>query len=54
MITLIIKSLKTRNPYDCDEINSKLLKISVNLICSPLALICNKPISTGIFPERLK
>jgi hypothetical protein len=36
------------------EISTKLLKISANYICSPLTYICNKSISTGIFPEQLK
>jgi hypothetical protein len=31
-----------------------LLKISANYICCPLTYICNRSISTGIFPERLK
>jgi len=53
-ITQIIKSLKTKNSSGYDEINTKLLKISVNYICSPITHICNKSISTGIFPERLK
>jgi hypothetical protein len=53
-ITLIIKSLKTKNSSVYDEISTKLLKISVNYICSPITHICNKSISTGIFPERLK
>jgi hypothetical protein len=28
--------------------------ISANYICSPITHICNKTISSGIFPERLK
>ena len=53
-ITRIIKSLKTKNSSGYDEINTKLLKISVNYICSSITHICNKSISTGMFPERLK
>jgi hypothetical protein len=53
-MTQIIKSLKTKNSSGYDEINTKLLKISVNYISSPLTYICNKSISAGIFPERLK
>lgn len=52
-IISIIKSLKTKNS-GYDEISTKLLKISASYICSPLTYICNKSISTGIFPERLK
>jgi len=53
-ITSIIKSIKTKNSSSYDEISTKLLKISANNICSPLTYICNKSVSTGIFPERLK
>jgi hypothetical protein len=50
----IIKSIKTKNSSGYDEISTKLLKISANYICSPLTYICNKSVSTEIFPERLK
>jgi len=50
-ITSIIKSLKTKNSFGYDEISTKLLKISVTYINSPLIYIRNKSISTGIFPE---
>jgi hypothetical protein len=53
-ITSIIKSIKTKNSSGYDEISTKLLKISANYICSLLSYICNKSVSTGIFPERLK
>jgi hypothetical protein len=53
-ITRIIKSFKTKNSSGYDEINTKILKISVHYICSPLTHICNKSISTRNFPEKLK
>ena len=53
-LTTIIKSLKAKNTYGYDDVSTKLLKISVKYICSPLTHICNKAISSGIFPERLK
>ena len=53
-ITSIIKSFKTKNSFGYDEISTKLLKNSVTYLSSPLTYICNKSISTGIFPERLK
>jgi hypothetical protein len=49
-----IKSLKTKNSAGYDEISTKLLKISSHFISSPLTYICNKLISLGIFPDRLK
>jgi hypothetical protein len=53
-IISIIKSLKTKHSHGYDGISTKLLKISARYICSPLTHICNKSISTGTFPERLK
>jgi hypothetical protein len=50
-IISIIKSFKTKISFGYDEISTKLLKISANYKCSPLTHICNKSISTGIFPE---
>ena len=50
----VIKSLKPKNSYGYDGISTKLLKISSAFIISPLTYICNKSISLGIFPDRLK
>jgi hypothetical protein len=50
----IIKSLKTKNSSEYDGISTKLLKISSCFISSPLTYICNKSLSSGIFPDRLK
>jgi hypothetical protein len=50
----IIKSLKTKNSSGYDGISTKLLKISSCFISSPLIYICNKSLSSGIFPDRLK
>jgi len=49
-ITQIIKSLKTKDSSGYDEINTKVLKISVKYTSSPITHICNKSISSGIFP----
>jgi hypothetical protein len=53
-IISIIKSLKTKDSFSYDEVSSKLLKICASYISSPLTYICNKVISTGIFPDHLK
>jgi len=53
-IISIINSLKTKNSFGYDEIIPKILKISANYISSPLTYICNKAISAGVFPDRLK
>jgi len=50
----IIKSLKPKNSSGYDGISTKLLKISSPFITSPLTHICNKSISSGTFPDRLK
>jgi hypothetical protein len=49
-----IKSLKLKNFHGYDEISTKLLKISSPFIISPLTHICNKSLSSEIFPEHLK
>jgi hypothetical protein len=50
----IIKSLKAKNSSGCGGISTKLLRISSSFINLPLTYICNKSISLGIFPDRLK
>jgi len=40
--------------YEYDEVSTKILKISTPFIISALNYICNKAISTGIFPSHLK
>jgi hypothetical protein len=50
----IIKSLKTKNFHGYDEIYTKILKINSPFNSSPLTYICNKSLSSGIFPDRLK
>jgi hypothetical protein len=49
-----IKSLKLNNSHGYDEISIKLLKISSPFIISTLTHTCNKSLSSGIFPDRLK
>ena len=53
-ISKIIKSLKWKNSHGYDEIPTKILKISLPFIISPLTYICNKSLSNGIFPTWLK
>jgi len=50
----IIKSPKSNNLHGYDEIPTKLLKLSFPFILSPLTHICDKSLSLGIFPDRLK
>jgi hypothetical protein len=53
-IKYIIKSLNNKNSSGYDEISSKVLKSSMPYILSPLIHICNRSLSTGIFPSWLK
>jgi hypothetical protein len=50
----IIISLRLKNWYGYDGISTKILKASAPFISSPLNYICNKAITSGIFPTRLK
>jgi hypothetical protein len=49
-VSEIIKSLKWKNSHGYDDITIKLLQISLPYIISPLTYICNRSLSTGIFP----
>jgi len=49
-----IKELKSKKSGGYDEIATKSLKISSLFIVSPLTHICNRMLSTGTFPDRLK
>jgi hypothetical protein len=50
----IIKSLPLKNSSSDNKIPLRILKISMLLIASPLTYLCNKSITTGSFPTRLK
>jgi len=50
----IIKSLKLKNSHGYDEILPRILKISLPYITSPITYLCNKAMSSGIFPTWLK
>jgi len=50
----LIKSLKPKNSSGYDRISTKLIKICSPFMSSPLAHICNKSLSSGIFPDCLK
>ena len=49
-----ISSLKIKEYSGCDEVSTKILKISAPFISSPLKYICNKSMLSGTFPTRLK
>jgi hypothetical protein len=53
-IEKIIKSLKTKDSIGYEEITTKILKLSAPYISSPLTYVCNKILSDGIYPDRLK
>jgi len=49
----ITKSLKIKNSHGYGGISTKNLKVSIHYISSPLTYICNRMLSSGIFPTRL-
>jgi len=49
-----MKSLKIKNSHGYVGIRTKLLKLSMHYISSPLTYVCNRMLSSGIFPTRLK
>jgi hypothetical protein len=53
-IERIIRSLKLESSFGYDGISTKILKASAPYISSPLNYICNKAITSGIFPTPLK
>jgi hypothetical protein len=50
----IIKSLKTENYHGYYEIPTKIIKLRSPFISSSLTYMCNKLLSSGISPTRLK
>jgi len=50
----ITKSLKIKNSRGYDGISKNILKLSIHYISSPLTYICNRILSSGIFPTRLR
>jgi Notch-like protein len=50
----LLNPKKGKNSNGCDEISTKILKVSVPYIISPLTYICNKSLSQGVFPDALK
>ena len=50
----ITKSFEIRNLHGYDAMSTKILKLRIHYISSPLTYICNMMLSSGIFPTRLK
>ena len=50
----VVKSLKPKGSHGYDEIPTKILKLSIPYILSPLTYLRNLMISTGTFPTPLK
>jgi len=53
-IDKIIKSLKAKHSYGCNEISTKVPEISSSLLYISLNYIFNRAVSKGIFPGGLK
>ena len=53
-ITKIITSLKSKNSSGHDNINSKFVKLIKQDIISPLVILFNKSLETGVVPDLMK
>jgi tetrahydromethanopterin S-methyltransferase subunit G len=53
-IIKIIEKLKPKHTQDYDKISTILLKRISHIIATPLTLIINQSLATGIFPDKLK
>ena len=53
-VTSIILSLNKSSSTGPDEISSKLLRLSANIIAGPLVYVINKSFQLGIFPAEFK
>ena len=53
-IEKIIRSLKQSNSSGYDGISSRILKLSLPFIISPITYIFNTALKLGVFPDRLK
>jgi Notch-like protein len=53
-IERIIKPLKSSCTYGYDEISNNILKSCKTFISTPLSYLCNRVLSDGVFPDRLK
>ena len=53
-ITKIITSLKSKNSSGHDNINSKFFKLIKQDIISPLVILFNKSLETGVVPDLMK
>ena len=50
----IKKSLKIKQLHGYDAMSTKILKLGIHYSSCPLTYICNRFLSSGIFPTRLK
>jgi hypothetical protein len=53
-IEKIVNELKSKKSCGYDEITARIIKISSPCIVSPIKYICNRMLTTGTFPDRLK
>ena len=49
-----IKHLKNKTSTGIDGISNRLIKIAVNELVSPLTIVINQMLNTGVFPNQLK
>ena len=50
----LIEHLKNKTSTGIDGISNKLIKTAVNELVSPLTIVINQMLNTGVFPNQLK
>ena len=53
-VTRIVRRLNNTKAVGVDGIATEVLKKGINVLASPMAIICNISLSTGIFPDIFK
>ena len=48
----LIEHLKNKTSTGIDGISNKLIKIAVNELVSPLTIVINQMLNTGVFPNK--
>ena len=50
----IVNKLKNKTSFDADGVNMSVVKIIYHVIADPLTFICNLPLTSGVFPDKMK
>ena len=50
----VVRKFKNKKSVDCNNIDMSLVKVVMDCVLKPFTYICNKSLSTGIFPDKMK